>query len=32
MEMSDRLLRFGLGREGFSQGLERLSDFLRTGL
>jgi len=32
MDMSDRLLRFGLGRDDFSQGLERLADFLHTEL
>ena len=28
MGMSDRLLRFGLGRNDFSEGLDRLGDFL----
>lgn len=28
MGMSDRLLRFGLGRDDFAQGLERLGEFL----
>ena len=26
--ISDRLLRFGLGRDGFAEGLDRLSSFL----
>ncbi len=29
MGMSDRLLRFGLGRDDFAQGLERLGNLLQ---